>query len=218
MLKLMVFDWDGTLADSVGMIIKCKRFLAQKYSLAPPSEETVKNVLGIQFEEAMTRCFPCTSRELLKQLGEEFHALMQQEDYQAMLFPYANTVLEILKKRGIKLAVASSKDKRELDKAIIYNRLANLFDAVCCGKEFQEKPGPAMLKYMLKKFKVKSNECLMVGDTTTDILFATNADVKTIAVTFGAHSVEKLVSMKPFALIDEWKQIFTIIDGLCYST
>lgn len=215
MLKLIVFDWDGTLADSVIKIWECKKFLARKYNLPEPSEETVRGVLGTKFEDAMTKCFPDAAQEILHQLGEEFHVLMQQENYQAGLFPDAREVMDKFKKQNIRLAVATSKDRKEIDKAILHNSLSDMFDLICCGKEHQEKPHPAMLEYIMRKYDVEPDECVMIGDTTTDISFARNADVKAIAVTFGAHSSTKLQSMNPSALIDEWMQLSRVIEK-CY--
>lgn len=215
MLKLLVFDWDGTIADSVGDIINCKHFLAKKYNLPLPSEETIKNVLGTKFEDAMQRCFPSASPHLLRKLSQEFHHLMQQGDYQTALFPNAKEILKELKQQNMfKFAIATSKDRQELNSAIEYNGLFDLFDVTCCGAEHQSKPNPSMLNYIMTKFNIKPHECIMVGDTVTDIQFAANAGIKTIVVTFGAHSVEKLQSMNPLALIDEWKQLPEIINKL----
>lgn len=141
---------------------------------------------------------------------------MQQENYQATLFPNVKDVLKLLKKRGIMLAlaIATSKDRDELNKAIEYNKLSDLFDVTCCGAEHQNKPDPSMLNYIMDKFNVKPNECVMIGDTITDIQFAANAGIETICVPFGAHSVEKLQTMNPLACIDEWKQLPEVINKL----
>lgn len=214
MLKLIVFDWDGTLADSVGKIIDCKKFLARKYNLPEPSEETIKNVLGTKFEHAFAICFPSISQEKLHELSKEFHALMQHDSYQATLFPNARKILELLKKRGVKIAIASAKNSDELSKAVIFNDLSGLLDVVCSSDKHQGKPFPEMLKYIMAQFKVRPEECLMIGDTTTDIIFGNNAGVKTIGVTFGAHDEEKLQTMKPYTLINEWMQLVGVIDEL----
>src|SRR5690606_26989683 len=134
---------------------------------------------------------------LLNKLGKEFHELMQQDHYQAALFPGVKKVLELLKKRGITLtlAIATSKDRRELDKALHYNQLTNVFDMACCGAEYQNKPDPTMLKYIMKKFGVRPEECVMIGDTTTAIQFAANAGSKPIGVALGAHSKATLQAM-----------------------
>jgi len=218
MLKVIVFDWDGTLADSVAKIIQCKHFLACKYHLPLPSDKLIKSVLGMKFEDALAKCFPSLSAEKLALLGQEYHELMRQDHYQAKIFPGISSLLGILKKRGIKLAIATSKDKHEMDKAIEYNNLAGMFDIICCGKEYEEKPHPAMLHYIMQEFESQPSECLMIGDTLTDIAFATNAKVKILCVTFGAHSKNILQKNNPFGFIEQWPELIKVIDGLCPTT
>lgn len=215
MLKLVVFDWDGTLADSVSKITECKAYLAQKYGLVPPTEETVRDVLGTKFEEAMAKCFPTANKELLEKICREFHELMQLEHYQATLFPNAKETISVLKKRGFKVAIATSKNRNEMEKAIKHNGLEGVFDLVCCGKEHQEKPNAAMLQHIMSKFNFGEKECVMVGDTTTDIQFARNANVDVICVTFGAHTREKLKALSPSEFIENWTQFTGVLDKLC---
>jgi phosphoglycolate phosphatase len=214
MLKLIVFDWDGTLANSVGKIIECKKFLANKYNLPPPSEETVRSVLGLKFESAMAICFPTVSSSTLLELGKEFNTLMQQDTYQADLFPNVKEALATLKEQKFILAIATSKARCELDKALLYTGLTDSFDATCCSEEYEGKPLPAMLHHLMKQYKLQPDECLMIGDTTIDIIFAQNAGIKTICVTFGANTVTKLKAMKPLALIDDWLQLPKIINKI----
>jgi phosphoglycolate phosphatase len=221
MLKLIVFDWDGTLADSVNKIIACKEFLARKYNLPVPSEKTIRNVLGIKFELAMATCFPTAPPDLLFKLGKEFNILMQEKAYQANLFPYAKEILHLLKEQKYKIAIATSKAKVELTTALAHNGLEDFFDAVCCSEEYDGKPVPTMLNHLMKVFKVQPEECLMLGDTSIDIMFAQNAGIKTVCVTFGAHSVEKLKAMNPLALIEDWRELPATLEKIrdkqCYQ-
>lgn len=211
-LRLIVFDWDGTLADSVDSIIQCKQYLAQQYNLPEPSHLLIKEVLGTEFSQAMARCFPTVEKNLLDQLGQEFKQRMQEAP-QARLFPGAMDVLNALKKKGIKLAVATSKSRMELTKALAYTQLENFFDDTCCAEEYQPKPDPAMLNHLLERYAVNAHECLMLGDTTSDIDFATQAQVPVICVTFGAHSQAHLRQKNPFAFIDQWDQLLSILEN-----
>jgi phosphoglycolate phosphatase len=215
MIQLIVFDWDGTLADSVSKIAECKSVLAEKYNLAPPDKETIQNVLGTKFEGALAKCFPKASDAILKALGKEFHLLMQEKQYQAELFPQVKEILALLKHRGFKLAVATSKDKHEMAKALQYHGLENTFDMICCGKEYGEKPNPAMLTHIMTILHVRSDETIMIGDTTTDMEFAKNAGVKSIGVTFGAHTHERLKLYEPVAFLSDWTQFTGVLDKLC---
>lgn len=216
MIKLIVFDWDGTLADSVEKIIACKQFLARKYYLPEPDKDTVKAVLGMQFEKAMSICFPTAPRIMLKRLSSEFHQLMQKEQYQAELFPGVREVLKKLKaeKSAVTLAVATSKNRQELDQSIAFNHLEDMFDLTCCGAEYKDKPDPAMLYHVMQKFDVKPEACVMVGDTTIDIEFAKNAGVKAIAVAFGAHTPERLSAEDPNLLIYRIEELPRVVDQL----
>lgn len=211
MPKVIVFDWDGTLADSVSQIIKCKHFLAQKYDLPLPDETQIRHVLGTKFEDAMRICFPSATESVLKIICREFNSLMQQPEYQAELFSGAKELLLSLKKRGIKLAIATSKNRNELEAAIAYTDLSGLFDITCCGAEHKEKPDPAMLNHIMTTHMISPDECLMVGDTTTDIQFATNSGVKIICVTFGAHSREKLEALNPSDFITAFPELHKFI-------
>lgn len=214
MLKLIVFDWDGTLADSVQKILACKRFLAQKYELAAPSELTVRAVLGLKFEVAMAVCFPGARPHTLSQMGEEFHALMKQTDYQADVFPHTKEMLLQLRAQSYRLAIATSKARSELESALIHTGLANFFDATVCSEEYKAKPDPTMLHHLMDLFNVQPDECLMLGDTTTDIQFAHHAGIKIVCVSFGAHTQAALNSLKPWAIIDHWNQLPTFTDHL----
>lgn len=217
-LKLLVFDWDVTLANSVSQIVACKQFLANKYNLPLPTEEDVRAVLGTRFESAMTICFPTATTSLLDQLSDEFHDLMQQSTYQAPLFPGAYDMLVAFKKLGLKLAVATSKARVELDKALQFTNLNNIFDITCCGEEYEHKPSPAMLNYILSITRVEPGEALMIGDTTTDIIFAKNANMEVITVTFGAHSASKLSTEHPLMLISDWQQLRDYVKKRCNLT
>jgi phosphoglycolate phosphatase len=215
MLKLLVFDWDGTLANSLESIFLCKTYLAKKYNLPLPTETLVREALGKKFDDALKLCFPNTAQNTLKKVGKEFHALMQQPEYQAPLFPDVKPMLYDVKKQGLKLAIATSKHRQELDSALLYHDLFHIFDMTCCGREYKEKPDALMLRHMMDTFCVQPAETLMIGDTTTDILFATQANVQTIGVTFGAHSPVRLMSLHPIALIETWKQLPEVIKKLC---
>jgi phosphoglycolate phosphatase len=212
--KLIVFDWDGTLADSVSKIIECKNFLAKKYALPVPKVETIKNVLGSNFEDALQKCFPTADLKTLKLLAEDFHILIQQDEYQAELFPQTKATLKKLKNKGFNLAIATSKAKKEFDKSIKHTHLHDFFNIVCCGDEYPGKPDPTMLYHIMEKCGVKSDQCVMVGDSIFDMQFAANANVKSIAVAFGACSAKRLESEKPLAIVDNWDQLLDAIDKL----
>lgn len=209
----IIFDWDGTLADSVNAIIACKQFLAAQYHLPTPRPEVIKQVLGKGFDEAMAICFPTATPLLLTTLCHEFQAVIQQDVYQTKLFPYVKDMLLTLKANHIKLAVATSKSRVALNKALLDTGLSdNVFDMTCCSEEYEAKPHPRMLHYMMRELSVSAEDCLLVGDTTHDMLFAKNASIKAVGVSFGAHSPEELIASGASRLIDTWAEFLSLID------
>ncbi len=211
MNRLIVFDWDGTLADSIPNIIACKNAIALKYHLSVPNDETIKAVLGMPFPEAMSICFPAAPKALGVVLQEDYQALMKKEFYNSPLFPDAKSTLIALKSRGFTIGLATAKHKDELLIALKYHALQDCFDAIACGNEHPGKPDPAMLNTLIKQCGTSTSESVFIGDTTTDIKFAQNAGVKVIAVSYGAHNKEKLLLSKPDGLVDNLLQILLMV-------
>ncbi len=211
MNRLIVFDWDGTLADSVPNIISCKKAVALKHNLSIPSNEIIKAVLGLPFAEAMSISFPAAPKALANILQKDYQNLMKSAFYNSPLFPDAKSTLIALKSRGFKIGLATAKHKEELSIALEYHALQDFFDAIACGNEHPGKPDPAMLNKLMKQCNASTNDTLFIGDTTTDIRFAQNADVKVIAVSYGAHDKEKLLLSKPDELVDNLSQILLMV-------
>jgi phosphoglycolate phosphatase len=212
--KLIVFDWDGTLADSVRQIVACKAEVARKHNLTPPTEEVVRGVLGIEFMKALSICFPNANADILAKVALDYHVLMQESRYQATLFEGARETLNLLKKKNIILTIATAKARVELDYALHFLDLEGFFDFTCCSEEFKPKPNPAMLNAIMAYTGISVVNIIMLGDTTTDMMFARNAKISSIAVTFGAHSKIQLSALEPLAFIDHWNQLPGVLN-LC---
>lgn len=211
MTKLVVFDWDGTLADSIENIIQCKQFLAKKYGFPSPSAEKIKKVLGIEFTQAMKTCFPDSDDLVFTQVCKDYHSLMTTPKYQSNLYKNVDKTLLKLKNSGCILAVASSKEKKGLLDDIIRHKLNNMFNLVCSGNEHQGKPSPDMLIEIMSYCSVGKKNTIMVGDTLTDVEFAKNASIASVAVTYGAQSRKTLENAMPTFIINDISELTTIL-------
>jgi len=114
-----------------------------------------------------------------------------------------------LKAAGHKLAVATGKSRRGLDRALAKTELATVFHATRCGEEAAGKPHPAMLHDLLAMLDVSAPSALMVGDTTHDLQMAINAGMSSVAVTYGAHKHQQLARLQPLACIESPLQLWT---------
>jgi phosphoglycolate phosphatase len=207
MKRLIVLDWDGTLVDSVPDIILCKQNLASKYGLPSPHENVIRSVLGKPFKEAMAICFPTANEETQGFLQEDYHHLMKERFSYSPLFKKVNSTLMTLKSQGCILGIATSKYREEFNIGAKNHCLQDVFDIVACGNEHTGKPDPAMLNFIITQANIPIEDTLFIGDTKTDIMFARNAGVEVVAVTYGAHNKIDLELANPDGFVDDFSEI-----------
>ena len=205
---LIVFDWDGTLVDSIDWIVDCIQVVADDLSLDQPSKQACKDIIGLNLSEAMLALFPNLSNDEKKSMVASYRTLylakgISSED----LFLDALPVLHELKNLNKTLAVATGKSQTGLDRGLDGTGVRSFFDHFCCGDIMQSKPNPHMLFDIMEKSGVSPNKTLMVGDSTLDLIMAQNACVASIGVSTGAHSREALAQYNPIACIDNLKEL-----------
>lgn len=119
------------------------------------------------------------------------------------LFQYAQDLLEQLRRDGYRLAVATGKSRRGLNKIFDEHQLGHMFCDSRCADETKSKPNPLMLEELSVALDVQPGDMLMVGDTLWDLHMANNAGVDSVGITHGAHSKDKLKTANPRALVDD---------------
>ena len=120
-------------------------------------------------------------------------------------------VLDQLKAAGIQLAVATGKSRRGLDRVMALTKTENYFVATRCADEALSKPHPLMLEQLLNELDTLPENAIMRGDTENDLEMATNAGMKSVGVTYGAHHEDRLKACKPHAIIDHFTQLPTLL-------
>ena len=124
-----------------------------------------------------------------------------------MLFEGVLPLLDRLRARGHLLAVATGKSRRGLDEALHSVQLRGMFDGSRTADETAGKPHPLMLRELMAEFGVSAELTVMIGDTSHDLLMATNAGVSSLAVTYGAHPHDHLLDHKPLACLHSVKEV-----------
>lgn len=201
---MVIFDWDGTLCDSISHIVGSVRAVAREMGLPVPSEAEAANIIGLSLPRAMEVLFPQESPERLDALIKGYAShYVANETAPPGLFPGALDTLHELRGRGFELAVATGKSRRGLDRMLAVLGLEDLFDATRCADETSSKPDPRMIRELLAERSFSPEEVIMVGDTEYDLEMASNAGVASVGVSFGVHSVERLVSHGPLAIVDD---------------
>jgi phosphoglycolate phosphatase len=194
---LIAFDWDGTLYDSTRLIVRCIQAAVIDVGGAKPSENDAAWVIGLGLAEALARAAPDVPKEKYAELGARYryHYLQHQDDL--VLFDGVLQMLDALRARGHKLAVATGKSRRGLNEALKSMALRDRFDASRTADETFGKPHPRMLLELMEELDISAERTLMIGDTTHDLQLALNAGCASVGVSYGAHEPESFDVLKP---------------------
>jgi phosphoglycolate phosphatase len=194
--ELVVFDWDGTLIDSAGTIVECIQESARDMGLEIPSRERASHVIGLGLHDSLRFAVPGLAAEQYMEFVDHYrrHFLARQD--RMLLFEGVRELLADLS-ASRRLAIATGKSRRGLDRALDADDLRRYFVASRCADETNPKPHPAMLLELMGELSVPRERTLMIGDTSHDLEMARAAGVSALAVTYGAHPEEGLRACMP---------------------
>ena len=187
MNKLVMFDLDGTLIDSVGGIVNSVNETRKKYGYAPLPAEKVASYTGDGARILLERCFageelPCPMNDLVKNMVDIYAAAPLVNTH---LYPDVKESLDALKKAGYLLAVISNKPQQVSEKILAGLEIRQFFCENIGGGSFPLKPAPDALLYLMGKYNIPKENAWMVGDNHTDINAAAAAGICSIFCRFG---------------------------------
>jgi phosphoglycolate phosphatase len=206
--KLLIFDWDGTLADSIGRIVEAMHVASRRSGFPLRDDFAVKGIIGLGLPEAIRTLYP--------EIGDG--ELMAFRDYYAEHYIAAEAVpsplfegvlesMEAFRADGYHLAVATGKARRGLDRVLKAHGWEDYFDVTRAADETASKPHPLMLEQILAHCEVRPEQALMVGDSSFDLQMARNAGMDSVAVSYGAQSIEALQQFEPRLSIDRFSEL-----------
>ena len=198
---VIVFDWDGTLFDSAAVIAECIQQAARDMALPVPDYQTARHVIGLGLNDSLRHAMPSLAADRYAEFLALYRGYFLQREDSLSLFPGVTELLADLKGRGHRLAVATGKPRRGLERALAASGIGPLFAASRCGDETNSKPDPAMLLELMAELRLQAPDLLMVGDTSHDLRMARNAGVDAVAVSYGAHPEDALRALQPRACV-----------------
>lgn len=212
--ELIVFDWDGTLLDSAAAIVHAIQASSRDLGLTEPSDAQARHVIGLGLTDALRHAVPELKPERYEEMVARYRFHYLSGDNQLSLFPGIPEMLDRLQSAGHVLAVATGKSRLGLERALDHSGLRPLFQASRCADECHSKPHPQMLEELMTEFAMAAETTVMIGDTSHDLLMASNAGVDSLAVTYGAHTHDHLLEHGPQACLhtvqelDDWLKTF----------
>jgi phosphoglycolate phosphatase len=208
---LIIFDWDGTLADSTAVIKRALQNAARDCDYPVPTDEQASFIIGMALKPAMEHAIPTLREEDLPRIVERYRHHFLAGENEIVLFDGIRELLADLHASGATLAVATGKSRRGLDRAFDTLGLREYFTTSRCADEGFAKPHPGMLHAIYDFTGHTPNESIMIGDTTHDLQLAENAGAAAIGVTYGAHEPELLKAHQSLALIDSVDELHAFL-------
>ena len=213
--KLLIFDWDGTLIDSVSRIVNCLRSATLEHGYNDRPDTEFRDVIGLGLSEALQQLLPEANMQEISNVAASYRQrYLFSDDTPAPLFDGVVDMLEKLEQQGYWLAIATGKGREGLDQALQQTGLQTRFHMTRCASETRSKPHPQMLEEILDGLGADAHEALMIGDTEYDLQMASNASMASLGVSYGVHDCDRLNQHQPIACIDHITQLKPLLDGL----
>lgn len=193
----IIFDWDGTVVDSTYVIVDSIKKASRELGLEEPSDQKASWVIGLSLPKALLEVVPGLTEQRLNEFIEAYRKYYFTADPDLKMFDGVLPLIKNLRGQGLFTAVATGKSRYGLNRALENHGIANLFDVTKTADQTQSKPHPLMLEEIFDELMVSPEECVMIGDTSHDILMAKNAGCDSIAVSYGAHTLREISEAEP---------------------
>lgn len=205
--KAIIFDFDGTIADTVDALVSIANRLAQEFGYIPIAPDELAMLKNL------------SSREIIKYSGisifkipflvKKVKAELKNKIPELKPIPGIKEALIVLKSEGNRLGIITSNSQENVTEFLQINDLNNLFEFIYSGVTIFGKT--TIINNVLKQQQIKPQAVIYVGDETRDIEASKKANIKVIAVTWGFNSPEILARQNPDFLIHQPSQLLEVI-------
>jgi len=218
LLKLALFDCDGTLVDSQHAIIAAMEAGFSAHGLTPPPALDVRRVVGLPLVAAVAQLAPALDGDAHEAISESYKAAFHRNRlagaYPEPLFDGVVAALDALEAAGFVLGVATGKSRRGLDATLAHHGLAPRFVTLQTSDRVAGKPSPDMVYAALAESGADAAGTVVIGDTSYDILMARNARVRSVGVSWGYHDGAELMAAGADRLVHDYEALPAAVMGL----
>lgn len=214
-IKNIIFDFDGTLADTSNLIVATMQKTASDLGLPCRTEDRIKSTIGLRLEEIPPILWTDTnvSGEIFAEVyRKNFEDLKYK--FPVTLFPYVKETLSKIKEdnSNFYLAVATSRSHKSVEELLDQLNIKEYFDYILGGNDVIEgKPNPESIFKILSRINGSSEDTLMVGDMKVDMIMGKNAGVNTCGVTYGNGKKTELQEAEANFIIESFKDLLEVL-------
>lgn len=206
--SFIVFDFDGTIADTRRGIFDSIIYALTSYGYDVPDENVLNSFLGPPLYESFQKTTSC-SDEMAKTLTAKYRELYTDNAmFRLQLFEGVEDMLKELKSKGVKMAIASSKPQKFFSKLLEHLRIDEYFDVVCGASlgDIHNTKAEIIAKAM-EEMGAEKDKTLMVGDRVFDIDGAKENGIKSAGVVFGFDYTEELEKAEADFIVKTTKEL-----------
>lgn len=214
-IKNIIFDFDGTLADTSKLIVATMQKSIKDFDLPFKEEDEIKATIGVRLEEIPSILWPS-----FKDLGESFAEIYRvnfgeiKQNIPVTLFNGVKETLSRLKESGYQMAIATSRSYKSVEELTLQLGIRDYFTYLLGGDNVSMgKPHPESIDKILSEKDWKKDETMMVGDMDVDIKMGKNAGISTCGVTYGNGKSLDLEAAGSDFIISDFSILPQILSG-----
>lgn len=216
--KLVIFDLDGTLIDTVALVVEAVTAAFEGVGQPVPDEKTIRSISGLGLGVGVRILAPDANEDLRTQISTTYrqhYINLANKSKREALFPGAMELLNTLSARDdVFLAVATGKPLAGTKRVLAAHGITGLFTSLQTPDTNLSKPNPEMIYTAMGVVDVEKSRSVMIGDTNHDMEMAAAAGVRSIGVGWGYHLTEDLTAAGADVIADEFEALAGAIDEL----
>ncbi|MGB2784328.1 HAD family hydrolase [Psychrobacter sp.] len=198
---LIIFDWDGTLMDSIGLIVESMHVAGQAHGFQT-TDKAVQDIIGLSLMNGIEILYPQANDPQKLAIQQSYADHYIANSHSTPLFAPIEGMLQTLQAQGKSLAVATGKKRKGLDRVLDASESHHYFVMTRCADEAGSKPDPQMLTDILDYTQQQIANAVFIGDSIYDIQMATELGMTSIAVNYGTASSSELAAQQPTYQVD----------------
>lgn len=205
--ELVVFDWEGTIADTLGVVLHLVASEANLLGFGDFDPSQARKYVDLGLVQALKKTYPLLSAAQHQQLLHAVQTAMHTRSLDVCLMPGVDELINQLHDTGINLAIATNKGQHSLARALQVTGLDQIFKVTRSAGQVPAKPCPQMLQEIIEECGASHATTLMIGDSPTDIEMARTIQVPAVGVDFYHQQEAALKAAGAIAVFDEYKQL-----------
>lgn len=207
---LIIFDWDGTLMDSIGLIVESMHIAGEAHGFRT-TDQAVKDIIGLSLMHGIEILYPQASEAQKLAIQQSYAEYYIPNSHRTPFFTPIENMLLTLKQQDKQLAVATGKKRKGLDRVLEASASRHYFTITRCADESGSKPDPQMLRDILDYTNQPISQAVFIGDSIYDIQMANHLGMTSIAVNYGTASSSELAAEQPTYQVDTPQELVALL-------